>query len=622
MGRSERFSNEREILREFEKYATGIVVREKGEEYLVEGSEGHSIILGASGMGKTRRVLIPTTKRILQSDENAIILDSKEGEVLKHTKKYIGKNRRLIVVNYKDLVSMCNSCYNPLAYPYELWKTGEKKNKARAQEEVDNLSHVLYPIGNQNDPFWITSARNLFLAAVYTLFNYAEPEEVNLLSVFYLVQKGEERFGVSTYLKELVELGENNEDVSMQLYSYVSTANDTRSGIRSTFLEGVSVATKSEAIRDFISNDEIHIEELMGDKPFVIYIILPDDTPIYQNLAGIFVSQLISHFIYMADTMWNGKLPRRINLCIEELGNIGRAIPKLDFLLSAGRSRNIRVHMSFQSLSQLDDIYGKSKASTILSNVSVKIAFRTNDWDTLTELSRSCGDKEECIDGKERKQPLITPTQLGAMDVGQALVMVNGRIKFVSWLPDFTEVYNEDLSNQEEVAVTRTFKKAKIFDVKKFVKEYKRKAMLEASSKPERETTEIPFSHGVPPFIPKPFSDEEKHELEDRVNKKLAEFEAKKKSEKDIPTKPTTKKEGENKRPRKSSTVVVIHPKNKMEIIKVLRECMGWGLKEAHELYMSGKQGDIVELKGFSIANARMIKSKLEKIGNLVILKE
>lgn len=87
-----------------------------------------------------------------------------------------------------------------------------------------------------------------------------------------------------------------------------------------------------------------------------------------------------------------------MNFCLDELGNIGRAINNLPHLLSAGRSRNIRVELVLQSISQLDDIYGKSNATTIMSNAAVKIAFRVNHWDTLSEFSRLCGEREIVVD--------------------------------------------------------------------------------------------------------------------------------------------------------------------------------------------------------------------------------
>src|SRR5699024_7471806 len=134
------------------------------------------------------------------------------------------------------------------------------------------------------------------------------------------------------------------------------------------------------------------------------------------------VSQLMNHYVRIAEQKYAGKLPIRVNVLLEELGNIGRAITNLPHLMSAGRSRNIRVEFVLQSISQLVDIYGESNATTIMSNCDVRIAFRVNHWDTLTELSRICGEREINCEGHVSREPLITQSQLAAMETGQALV--------------------------------------------------------------------------------------------------------------------------------------------------------------------------------------------------------
>ena len=111
-----------------------------------------------------------------------------------------------------------------------------------------------------------------------------------------MVAKGEERLGVSTYLKRLADLLEDYPNVAMQLLSYVTTANDTRGGIRSTFLDGLSMATKSESVRDFLNHDDLQINHLAGDRPTLVYIIIPDEIQFMMNLLGVLVSQLYGSF--------------------------------------------------------------------------------------------------------------------------------------------------------------------------------------------------------------------------------------------------------------------------------------------------------------------------------------
>lgn len=629
MSRSERFANEREINRAFKEHISGPVLRYKAGKYQVDGNEGHVIIMGESGTGKTRREIDPMIINSITSEkkESWIIADPK-GEIYEKTAGFASDDYDIYKFDFRNLFKEGNTCWNPLAAPYELWVSGTTENRFRAEQMVDDLAHAMYPVAPNTDPFWMTEARNLFEGAVYTLFSYAKPEEVNLSSVFYLVQKGEVRFGGSSYLKEFTELEEKNENVAMQLYSYVTTANETRGGIRSSFLSKLSMATKSESVRNFLSNDDIHINNLKGDKSVLIYVILPDETPIYEELAGVLISQLMNHYIYIAENKWGGKLPIRVNFCLDELGNIGRAISNLPHLLSAGRSRNVRVELVLQSISQLDDIYGKSNATTIMSNAAVKIAFRMNHWDTLSELSRLCGEREVVIDGKSKQQPLITPTQLGAMEIGQALVMISGRIKFVTWLPDYSEVYDVSMMVRTKNCIGSTRRnKTEIFNIQEYVKEKKRQkisSMLESSDS-DKEDMGLPF-----PPLKNPFkSDEQEHlagisvdDLIKRIDEKIAALEEEEKEDDKRLKTSTAKKTNGQLHVSQKVSVAILNSLSKGKDIKAISDCLKLSKQDAIDMYKAGETEGVVEIKGLNAEEAHNLADKLKELGDVVVINE
>lgn len=500
MSRSERWATIRERKKVLREGSAGPVLYCEGKTYYTHDGEGHQIYLGDSGTGKTRRGIISLILANVKHRESMVIADPK-GEIYTNTIGYVPDDYDVYKFDFRRLYQSDNiTCWNPLAAPYELWKSGTAENVFRAEQMVDDLAHAMYPVAPNTDPFWMTEARNVFEGAVFALFSYARPEEVNLSSVYYLIAKGEDRFGGSTFLKEFVKMEENNENVAMQLHGYVTTANDTRGGIRSSFLNRLSMATKSESVRKFLSNDDIHINELQGDKPVIIYVILPDETPIYEDLAGVLISQLMNHYIYIAENKWGGKLPIRMNFCLDELGNIGKAIGNLDHMLSAGRSRNIRVALVLQSISQLDSIYGKSKATTIRDNASVKILFRVSHWETLSEFSKLCGERETLFDGKVKQEPLIMPSQLAAMEVGQALVMISGRTKFITWLPDYTEIFGcQKIERTRKLMHGASHNgSTQVFDIQSYVKNQKKQKLEEMMSRSSERIPDkilFPFLH-------------------------------------------------------------------------------------------------------------------------------
>lgn len=621
MARSERWATTREKKKVLSENSTGPVLYYESGKYFTHDKEGHVVILGESGTGKTRREIdsMVIAGITAEKKESFVIADPK-GEIYRSTVGFASDEYDIYKFDFRNLYKTEITCWNPLTAPYELWKSGTPENVFRAEQMVEELSHAMYPVVPNTDPFWVKEARNVFLATVYILFSYAQPEEVNLTSVYYLIAKGEMKFGGSNYLKEFVNLEEHNENIAMQLQSYVTTANETRGGIRSVFLEGLSIATKSESVRGFLSNDDIHINKLSGDKPVLIYVILPDESPIYDELAGNLINQLMNHFIYIAESKWGGKLPIRMNFCLDELGNIGRAISNLPHLLSAGRSRNVRVELVLQSISQLDDIYGKSNATTIMSNAAVKIAFRVNHWDTLSELSRLCGEREVVVEGNVRSQPLITPSQLGAMDVGQALIMISGRTKFITWLPDYTDIFSENRMVRTQKCISNEQrKKTQVFDIQKYVKEKKKQKIYEMmNDKTLKDSVgnDSEYLVGNRSEINEPSRDFDIQDFVEKMKTRINEFEEERITEVSFcGLKEEAKREKENK-----YTVTILSSVSKVKDIKILKNTLNCTVQEAFQRYKEGEKWGEVELKNLTFDEAVALKEGLREIGDDVTI--
>lgn len=625
MGRSERWANAHEKKKTLSTQGTGpILYYENGRQYVYSG-ESHMAILGESGTGKSRRLIIPMVLNgITGKDKESFVIADPKGEIYNSTINAVSDEYEVFKFDFRHLYKDDVTCWNPLAAPYKLWKTGTDENVFRAEQMIEDLAHALYPISPNADPFWMSEARNVFEGAVYAIFSYAKPEEVNLTSLYYLIALGDEKYGASNYLKEFVRfaLDDGIENVAMQLQSFVSTAPETRGGIRSSFLNRLSIAFKSKGVRDFLSNDDIDINNLRGDKPVIIYIILPDETPIYEELAGVLISQLMNHYIYIAENIWQGRLPIRMNFCLDELGNIGKAIGNLPHLLSAGRSRNCRVQLVLQSLSQLDDIYGKSNATTIISNTAVKVLYRVSNYETLSEFSRMCGEKETLLDnGMVKKEPLVTPIQLGSMGIGQALVMIPGT-KFITWLPDYTEVFNTNESVCDKEIKCRKRSKAQTFDVRNMVKERKHEKLKAAGmvAREENDDVAIPF--------PNPFAVDKDVDIDAmirEIDKKIAELEEEERRENIKNEEKSAEKVQKNGRKRYS--VIITDTTAKVRIIKTIMAVMNMSVSEAKYMYENAESDNSVPvngviLSGLSKTKATQFKKKFEEFGISVNIKE
>lgn len=444
-----------------------------------DNSERHHLFLGSSGIGKTSCATVSTVISILKSKESLIVVDPK-GELYQKTACYIGEEYNKKVINFRDIYA--SDGFNILQLPYELYCSEDAKDKQLASEIIEDLAHSLYPISSEKDSFWALSARSLFIASVYCVFECANQCEINLLSVFNLIAKGDNKFGFgATYLDELARFLPAESPALIQLKSYITTAQETKAGIRSVFMEGISNFLRSKELIKMLSNDDLNIGSIDGSDPMAVFIILPDETPVYDSICGVLLGQLTSHLIRSAHLKHNGCLPLRVHIILEELASIGNSLPNLPHLMSAARSRNVKMYLVLQSLSQLDKVFGHSNATTILANVGTTVAFSTNDWETLVELSRKCGERDIDFGNRISREPLITPTRLGAMEIGQALILIRGRIKYITKLPFYSKVFNLSDWHEPNIFQNKRVNLVASFDVEKFVKEKKKEILMKQS---------------------------------------------------------------------------------------------------------------------------------------------
>lgn len=123
-----------------------------------------------------------------------------------------------------------------------------------------------------------------------------------------------------------------------------------------------------------------------------------------------------------------------------------------------------------QNFSQVNDNYGSSKTTTILSNADVMEAFRTNHLYTFTKLSRK--GRERNLDNGNfiSCKPLITQSQLRAMETGQALVMSLGRRNFIIWLSDYRDILDFNRWTLPKKRFPRKNSPVPIFDISEYTK--------------------------------------------------------------------------------------------------------------------------------------------------------
>ena len=536
MSRSERWNTVNEIKRRFHETtdtmngADPVVYVENGRKYS-DDTESHIAVIGRTGKGKSQCCSLPYMREILQKGESLIMLDPK-GEGYKKNACYIPENYQVFCVDFRN-PRKSPTKWNPLSTPYRLFRSKDPDDNDIASSMLSELWNGVYPYDGHSDKFWTDSSVNYAKGLTYGLFETTGKETINLDSVAVMMEQSEIRFGgpSNTILKEFYEQLPLDSLAKRNLATYVTAPNETRASIHSVAASGLEVFSRSKGLMEMLSDDTLNIMDIDVKRPFVLTVITPDETDVYDALSGLLVSQVSQHLIRVAQEM-GGRLPIRVNIILEELGSVGKSIPSLPNLMVASRSRNMRLMLVLQSNAQLVDVYGKSKAETINSCIGITIGFSTNSWETLTEWAQRCGEKQIENSGHIIKEQLITASQLAAMPTGTALVMVDSQYKFIAHLPFYDEMYDNSKWKAPQYKPTTSGKPFKSLDFEAMVKGIKKRQMEANHSdlSAGRIASEMPK---VFPFFEDAGSDEsiDIDSLVSKIDAKIAELEAEEEAE-------------------------------------------------------------------------------------------
>ena len=451
----------------------GIPIILNEDKAWVDDGENHSLIIGASGSGKTATVLDPLVKILGKAGESMIVTDPK-GEIYEHNANLLReKGYNVIIVNFRDPEH--GSAWNPLTLPYRYWKQGKED---KAMELLEDLAtNILVDSTNNNDPFWQKTAADYFTGLALGLFEDAKSEdEINLNSINAMSTFGEERCGASKYDKEYFKLKGELSSAYISAAATITAPADTKGGITSTFRQKVRIFSSRQKLAEMLSYTDFDVTKI-GKEKTAVFLKIHDEKTTYHALATIFVKQAYEALIAVAQTCPGLKLPYRTNFILDEFANMP-ALKDVESMITASRSRNMRFSFVIQNFSQLNKVYGKDVAETIKGNCGNFVYIMSTELAALEEISKLLGDQKPEKAEKDKPappiRPLFTVSDLQALKEGEVIINRFRSMPFKTkltydWETDWGKKYSE-MSYTE-----RPHREVKVFDLKDFVSKLKEK---------------------------------------------------------------------------------------------------------------------------------------------------
>ena len=452
--------------------AAGVPLILNDKEMWVDNSEYHSLVIGATGSGKTQTVILPLVHSLAKKKESMIITDPK-GEIYEKTSVMLKKKGyQILLLNFRDPQN--GNAWNPMSLPYQIYKSG---NQDKAIELLDDLAlNILYDESNKNaDPFWEKTSADYFSGVALGLFEDAKEEEININSISLATTVGEEKFGGSTYIKEYFNAKDPASAAAINASSTIMAPTETKGSILSVFKQKVKLFASRDNLSEMLSHSDIDLETI-GEKPTAVFIVIQDEKKTYHSLVTILLKQIYETLISVAQRH-GGKLPIRTNFLLDEFANMP-PLKDVTTMITAARSRQIRFTMIIQNFAQLDSVYGKEEAETIRGNCGNTIYLITTELKALEEISKMCGDVKSKKDDKTASTPLVTVSDLQRMKQFEVIIL---RMRKQPFKTKFTPYFKLDWGEKYPLAEYPIRQKREVhtFDIKEFVKNQKKKKLLE-----------------------------------------------------------------------------------------------------------------------------------------------
>ena len=410
------------------------------------------MVVAATGSGKTRRLIIQYLLSCILSACSMLINDPK-GELYKHTKKFLEKLGYYVIVfdlrnlDYGERFNFCE-------HPAKLYKAG---NTRRADEMFQAMFDTfMATVRSEKDPFWHTTSASYLTGLAELCCDLLPAEMVTINSIYELHLQGNKRFGPSTYLKMYLDMHEDKPYYKL-IAPYVNAPNETRASLDAVLTSAISKFCRNSSVVDQTTNSTFDIADLV-EKKTAMFVISRDESTVYNALITAIVNEIYEVVIDIAEEKYNGRLPRRLAIVLDEFGNLA-PIDDINAKITVSRSRNVGWCLCCQSLDQLNLKYTADVAKIILGNCNIAYMY-SSDISLLKMLSDLCGKTTD--EYTHESKPLLSVEQLRHFNKkeGQTLFLLERMRPFVGYLPDISE-YNVVPEEKAE------FKKRKPQNLKK-----------------------------------------------------------------------------------------------------------------------------------------------------------
>jgi type IV secretion system protein VirD4 len=413
----------------FKPISNGIVVGKYNGKIVRLGGQQFVILAAPTRSGKGVGVVIPN---LLDYQESMVVLDIKQEnyDLTSGWRKTQGHEIFLFNPFAEDRRS---HRWNPLTYV--------SSDPSFRVSDLMSIAAMLYPDGSDDQKFWVSQARNAFMAFTLFLFeNYEDEIDIGFpgtlpptIGAIYRISSGDGS-ELKPYLQKLSQRKFLSSNAKTAFANMLSQADETFASILGTFKEPLN-AWINPVLDAVTSGDDFMLTDVRKKKMTIYIGIQPNKLAESRLIINLFFSQLINQNTKELPKN-NPELKFQCLLLMDEFTAIG----KVDIIASAVSymaGYNIRLLPIIQSMAQLDATYGKDISRTLITNHALQIMYAPREQQDANDYSEMLGyttvRKENITRGREfsrsqsdERRALMLPQELKAMGFDREVFMYEG----------------------------------------------------------------------------------------------------------------------------------------------------------------------------------------------------
>ena len=405
-----------ETTKEIER--SGLPIFFEGDKIYIDDKDRHNLVIGSTGSGKTQAVILPMLKLSMNAKESFLVNDP-HGELYQIMANSLKKkNYNVIALNFGNPVLGNN--WNPLTYPYEIYKNGDYDIALGLIEELGYYIFMSKDYKNI-DPFWINSTISYFTGLVLHLFENAKEEEINLTSVGALANQLQSKETSAKFLEELPK----NSVTYIKMVGTLKAPSETKGSILSVFNQKIERYLSRTNLSNMLSKSDFEMKDILNNKTAIF--VISGMSSFGSNLIPLLTNQIIHAANFY------GKSKKRINILLDEFDTM---VPIKDFSDTLNRSRglNIRFTVAIQSYIHLLNMYSKEELEILKMCFGNIVYLLTEDKYTLEEIASRCGT--HMVNGIE--EPLISLIELKTLKPFETIILTTRMLPLRTKLtPDY-----------------------------------------------------------------------------------------------------------------------------------------------------------------------------------------